>query len=228
MGSSGAKKAPDEFGGALGTRNYTKSSFDDAMTRAKNHEINPNYSQSSLYRTNCALCSTAFALNARGYDVEAQPRDTTWRGFGDVFQIDYGNTDNYILNSSAAGLSGVPGIRGIKAQYPNLDISTIQKMPRGSTAVARKIVSQMKSWGDGSIAVMNVKWKGGNSAHAVNVVNDKGVIRIVDSQNGRTTANLQSYLSQTVANHTQLVRVDNATVRTNIKNLDKMVKRRSN
>ena len=229
MGSIGGRSIKDEFGGALGPRTMNNETFGNALVLSGRLRINPKYrSGDSAYRRNCALAATAFALQARGYDVEAMPRDTQWRGFDSVFDVDYSNPDNYVVNSSAVGISGVPNAREIVRKYgaDKISIQDVPTMPRGAQAVANKINERMNSWGENSVAILNVKWKDTSGAHTVAVVNRLGGVSIVDPQSGRVEHNITSYLKRTIANHTSLVRVDNAPIKSNIKDLDKIVKRR--
>lgn len=224
MGSVGTVSRPDEFGGIFGQR----SSMDaiERLTRVNDYNlVNPNYSQSELYKTNCALCATAVALQARGYNVEAMPRDKDkWRDFSNVFDVDYSNTDNYILNGSRQGMNGVPSRQVVETQYKvnSLDIPT---MPRGADKVAQAIVDKATKWGNGSVAVLNVKWANTNSGHAINIINQNGNVFGYDAQTNKIINDLPKYLKRTVANHTTLVRVDNAKIKDNIRNLDKMLKK---
>ena len=234
MGSIGAKRTvSDPFNGLFGNR-----STEDAITRLTNvnarNLVNPNYAQNTLYRTNCALCATAVALQAMGYDVEAMPRDKSkWRGFDSVFDVDYTNTDNYFLAGSRVGMMGVPSVnyRGaLNTTDPNdrLKMVIIDNPPRaarGADAVAKQIVDKAKGWGNGSVGVLNVKWKDRNSAHAINIINQNGNVYGYDAQSNRVITDLPKYLKRTTANHTTLVRLDNAPIRSNIKDLDKIVKK---
>ena len=195
------------------------------MKKAINHEINPNYGKGYVYSINCALCTTAFALAARGYDVEAMPKDKTWRGFNSVFDVDYSNPDNYIVGNGVGHFLGSPTSWDIHLKYgvPKSDIPFAKK---GASANAALIESKMKQWGNGAVAAMSVKWKAGNSAHSVALVNDKGTIKIVDAQTGKSTTDIKGYLSQTRANWTTVTRLDNAPVKQNIPSstLSKVVK----
>lgn len=229
MGSVGANRnsssRPDEFNGLFGNRS-TQGPI-ERLTRVNEYNlINPNYGMGGAYRNNCALCSVAVALQARGYNVEAMPRDTTWRGLNSVFDIDYDNPDNFIASGSKYNLSGVKSKEQIYLQsrtYTSRD--QIPTAPKGAKQVAKAIEDKVKKWGNGSVGIVNVKWKEVNSAHTINVINQNGTVAFYDGQTNKVITDLPKYLGRTIANHTNLVRVDNAPLKKDIKDLDKIVKR---
>ena len=235
MGSLGASNLLDEFGGALGDRNRVNfnAKVDELVNStgygyAAGSMINPFFLHASAYKTNCALCTTAVALNLRGYDVEALPRDTTWRGFDSVFDVDYTNPDNYVVGDSRYSWQGSPSRREAErilysAMVPTSELNT---MPRGAESAANKVVSMMKKWGPGSVAAMSVRWKNANSSHSVSVINQNGNVFIYDAQSGKKITDIQSYMKRTVAVRTSLTRLDNAPVKEDFKDLDKIVQRR--
>lgn len=99
------RKNPDPYKDILGPKKDVDPI--EAITRCKEQNtINPNYVQyggkeNKSYHTNCALCTAAVALQARGYDVEAMPRDKDkWRGPITIFDVDFSNPDNFILGDS--------------------------------------------------------------------------------------------------------------------------------
>ena len=236
MGSLGTSRTSvyDPFNGALGAR-----STEDAITRLTDvneyNLVNPNYAINKLYRTNCALCATAVVLQALGYNVEAMPKDENkWRGFDSVFEVDYTNTDNYFLSGSNYSMTGVPrvDIHGkLNTIKPGETKSTIIDNPpraaRGADAVAKQIEEKAKGWGNGAVGVLNVKWKDVNSGHAINIINQNGHIFGYDAQINKIINDLPKYMKRTTANHTTLVRLDNAQIRSDIKQetLDKMFKK---
>ena len=199
-------------------------------------QLTPNYAINKLYRTNCALCATAVVLQALGYNVEAMPRDKNkWRGFDSVFEVDYTNTDNYFLSGSRYSITGVPvAINGkLSTIKPGETKSTIIDNPpraaRGADAVAKQIEEKAKGWGNGAVGVLNVSWKDRNSVHAINIINRNGRILGYDAQSNKVIMDLSKYMKRTVANRTSLVRLDNAQIKSNIKQetLDKMFKKSS-
>lgn len=238
MGSLGTSRTSvyDPFNGALGAR-----STEDAITRLidvnEYNLVNPNYAINKLYRTNCALCATAVVLQALGYNVEAMPKDENrWRGFDSIFEVDYTNTDNYFLSGSRYGITGVPrvDIHGkLNTIKPGETKSTIIDNPpraaRGADAVARQIEEKAKGWGNGAVGVLNIRWKDRNSAHAINIINRNGRIFGYDAQSNKVIMDLPKYMKRTTANHTTLVRLDNAQIKNNItqETLDKMFKKSS-
>lgn len=244
MGSVGAKPTPntrpDEFGGYFGERG--QESIEDRIQRLVDSSdkgenlINPLYKTGGLYRTNCALCATAVALEARGYDVEAMPRDKDqWRGLDSVFDVDYSNPDNYFTSGSRYRMSGVPSRQvivnnsyyGAYGDGNSISYEKVPVAPKGASAVTKAIVDKVSKAGT-SVWVLNVKWKDASSAHALNVINQNGKIYAYDAQSGTKIpqSSLLQYMKRTVAQRTSLVRLDNAPLKADRKDLDKMFKRR--
>ena len=228
MGSLGTSRTSvyDPFNGALGAR-----STEDAITRLTDvneyNLVNPNYAINKLYRTNCALCATAVVLQALGYNVEAMPRDENkWRGFDSIFEVDYRNTDNYMLSGSRYGMSGVMSKRDVQDYF---DVENPPVAPRRADKVAQAITDKAKGWGNGAVGVLNVKWKDVDSRHAINIINQNGHIFGYDAQSNKIINDLPKYMKRTTANHTTLVRLDNAQIKNNItqETLDKMFKKSS-
>lgn len=231
MGSVGTSvsSTPDEFNGVLGNRaEQTSADFLQMISeRRKPKDVNPHYGEGKEYETNCALCAVATALQLRGYDVEAMPRDKQqWRGWDSVFDVDWNRTQDYMIPDAARGLTGIPHAWTLQAKGIQPDIT-----PRGANAVANEVIKKAEQWGDGGNGYLAVKWKYGNSAHGLNVVNSGGEIVLYDGQSHRVVARgseqIKRYLSRTIANHTGLIRLDNATVKASPSALDKIVKKHS-
>ena len=205
--------------------------------------INPRYGSGVEYSKNCALCSVAGALSLMGYsDLEAMPRDTVWRGYHKVFDLDANDYDNYIAPSnynsisssffSAVNKSGIPEDRfdGI------MRVETAKKNPnqfssRTLTAI-RQIDSFMKSKGDGAVAILSVPWRTGG-AHAMVVYRDGGLTTLIDFQTRKIMSNEESihdYLRDAQMSRALLQRVDNASIRNDLNagDLSKMVRRKNN
>ncbi len=220
----------DPFNGLLGPR-MNRDSMQAIVDIHASNAVNPNYGKGDMrYHTNCALCATAVALQAMGYDVEAMPRDNTWRGQDSVFHIDTSNPDNYILNGGGNIYSGTPKSL-MQALYQKHLFGTpvpsnIPTMPRGANAAANAIIQKVQGWGHGAVGMLSVSWQGMNSSHAINIFNNHGRVVIFDAQCNKMFTDIPRYLSRTVANNTMLLRLDNASVRHNINasDLQKMVK----
>lgn len=169
------------------------------------------------YHQNCALCSVAGVLQLMGYDVEAMPRDKTWRGFNDVFDFDWDNHDNFIAPSSS------------KVNYAGTDwynsITNFNRAKTRATSLATQLDNQMKQWGEHSFAIMNVQWKGSRKSHAVVVYREKYHTTVMDFQNGQTQDIHQYIRTKGIKpSSVGLYRMDNAKLKDNIKDLDKIVK----
>ena len=237
MGSVGTSTVSREdfFNGVLGER-----SSEDALTRLQKVQdgnlVNPNYNDANAkedYRRNCALCTVATVLQAMGYDVEAMPRDVKWRGFDSVFEVDYTNTDNYMLSGSHRWHhTGYPSVNSYGRFTRMIDgkqvtIDNPPRAPKGPNAVARAIEEKVKSWGDGAVGQLSVSWKNSTSSHAITVFNKNGNVVLYDAQSNRVISDIPKYMSRTIAIQTSMVRLDNAKVRSDIKDLNKMVRKRN-
>jgi len=201
--------------------------------------VNSNYltdtsPKQTAYHKNCALCTAALALRSQGYDVEAMPRDTTWRGCETVMDFDYSNPDNFLIGGAKNLWDNYTITRTIllKGRRGDIDINAYQRMPIGANQAATAIINKVKHWGDGAVAELSVDWKGRKSGHSIAMMNIGGQVLMFDGQTGRYCrdhASLSQYLKATIASHTELVRVDNAPLlRAGIESqLEKMVRQRT-
>ena len=233
MGSVGANTSPreDYFNGALGERGNKSVTtvLDHIIAR---QAINPNYDPqkwTTEYNMNCALCTAATCLQLMGYDVEAMPRDSTWRGPDSIFDVDYSNTDNYMLGSSKFKVLGIKTPRDLKMSIRYDDNLQPDMTPKGASKVAEAIETKVAGWGNNAFGEMMVKSATSNSWHSLVVLNYNGSTLVYDSQSNEVVSNsraeLTNYLKRKTASATQLVRYDNAQVK-NTPTLNKMVKRR--
>ena len=146
-------------------------------------ETNPSYYDRSQpdykYHRNCQRVVYAYEAMRRGYNVEALPRPTA--GF----------------DRMACG-----GWRDVMKNANWVNVGA-----RGVDNAVKKLEDQMRAWGDGARAVVNVKWDT-YSGHVFNVENVGGKIVCVDAQPGRII-DLSTYLSAAQRSKTQLCRVDN-------------------
>lgn len=195
--------------------------------------INPNFddkwlsvglpeSEKKLYNKygkNCALVTTAAALQMMGYDVEAMPRDRTWRGFDSVFDYEW-TPENFVSPSdSYVNYAGVPW----EKEYHNTNRF------RGSNAdsIREQIKSQMAKWGEGSFAALQVSWKG-KGAHIFTVRQDAKGTTFIDFQIHKSYTPEQWFAAHPKAKPESigLYRLDNQKIKSNIPDLDKIVKKR--
>lgn len=240
-------KSADEFGGKLGTRETVDvekkiatllegqpSPYNKNLTKSI---VNPEYNilTKDEWSRNCALCTVATALQLRGYDVEAAPKDKTWRGVNNVFDVDYTNKNNYILPVSPdyddEGPKALPMFKNGKklASYQTYTkgrkVENIQTMPNDVSEATQAITEKVKSWGNGAYGEMSVSWKT-HGAHSVVIYNDNGEVKIYDSQSHKKFSVLGGYLNRTNVGMTTITRLDNAPIKKSIADLDKIVKRR--
>lgn len=133
------------------------------------------------YRMNCQRCVYAFEFRRRGYDVEALPRPDS--GYDPM-------------------MDGMGWYRAFEGQ------TWETKLGNRNTAVEKNIKKLMNEWGDGSRAVIYVKWKGFRSAHVFNIENKNGEVYAYDGQSGGMV-DLTNYLSLSQPTRTMISRVDN-------------------
>lgn len=183
--------------------------------------VNPHYGEGKEYSTNCALCTTAALLGMRGYDVEAMPIDKTWRGPVDVFDFDYKNHDNYISpGNSSMNITGMDWWES--RNNPNKFSTSLKK----NTKI---IDDKMKDWGTHSVAELAVGWKNGKY-HSVVVYREKYRTTVMDFQT-HSFYDLDNYINKVKKDRLkptfmELKRMDNASIKQNIPDLDKMVKKK--
>ena len=148
-------------------------------------DANPFFSDNyKEFSFNCQRCVFAYEMRRRGYDVEAQP---TYQG--DTMPI---NT-NWTKAMSGMTEASV----GRSTEKATLDA----------------IRSQMAKWGNGSRAIVKVRWAGGNSGHVFNVEYTNNKLHVYDVQsNKRTTGEqyIKDALPYTTLRYTTLYRTDNA------------------
>lgn len=149
-------------------------------------DANPYYSdQYSDYSWNCQRCVMAYEMRRRGYDVIALP---TYKG------------DQ--MPSNGNWMSAMDGLteKSVGGTTVKKQISNIQTI--------------MEEWGDGSRAVLRLKWLGGGG-HVVNVENSGGKLHFYDAQDKtRLTGmdGLKKEINNCSLSRTSLVRTDTATV----------------
>ena len=141
---------------------------------------NPNHSyEYSEYSENCQRCVVAYEARRRGYDVTAQP---TYKG--DQMPINGKYKNEYFVGAKTESVGSVSERKAVK-----------------------NIESKMKSYGDGSRALVEVQWKGGG-----------GHVFMAEQRNGKTI-----YRDPQVG-----VRYDSKTLLTNVKTTSVQVTRVDN
>lgn len=149
-------------------------------------DANPYFSEDySEFSANCQRCVYAYEMRRRGYDVEALP---TYEG--DMMPMG-GNWQKAMNGMTVANVG-----------------RTTEK------ATIKSIEKQMADWGEGSRAIIRVKWAGGNSGHVFNLEQSNGKLHVYDVQsNKRVTGKkyLEEYLPYATLSYTTLYRTDNAT-----------------
>lgn len=149
-------------------------------------DANPYYSDDyAEFSQNCQRCVMAYEMRRRGYDVMALP---TYQG--DTMPAN-GN-----WTSSMSGMTRV----SVGKSTERATINAIEK--------------QMSDWGEGSRAIVRVKWAGGNTGHVFNVEQKNGKLQVYDVQSTKRKtgkAYLKETMQYTTLSRTELFRTDNAT-----------------
>lgn len=147
-------------------------------------ESNPYYSDTYReFSENCQRCVWAYEMQRRGYDVEALP----------TYKDD-------MMPSGGNWLKAMDGIT-------EADVSG-----RNNKAVIANIEKQLKEWGEGSRAIIRVKWQGFASGHVINVEYTNGKFYYVDAQDRYRSTDPKVMLSGSAPSRTMLYRTDNATI----------------
>lgn len=147
---------------------------------------NPHYDKTETYREfneNCQRAVVAYEARRRGYDVTAQP---TYKG-----------------DPMPSQIHGNGRWQGAFQHAKREDVSG-----KTESAARRNVNVKMASYGDGSRAVMSVKWRGADYGHVFNVEYNKGKIRYIDGQNGKEY-NAREIYKKIELGSVGLTRVDN-------------------
>lgn len=169
---------------ALGTRGAPKT-MGDAMLGS-----NPNYSGNyKEFSENCQRVVVAYEARRRGYDVTAQP---TYRG-DTLNQIAY--------NDSANNISRGRWMGAFQNAKPT-DVSS-----KTGQGVMNNIESQMRNYGEGSRAVVQIFYRGGGG-HVFNVEQKNGRTQYIEAQTGKVK-NFANTLKDVKTDRVALVRTDN-------------------
>lgn len=161
---------------------YLKKGKTSAEEDAK--KVNPRYGDEGWrFSQNCMLCTTAYDLRRRGYDVEACFK--TWKNYG---------------------------ADAVKKWYPEAKVERYYPDHLKNGKNARNIYydsvkKSMLSQGDGARGNLMVRWKNAEGGHSVAYEVSHGKIRIFDTQTGRVYDNPDVLLSRTEMAH--LARLDN-------------------
>ena len=184
---------PDTLGEAIGTKGQPNSIAESVVATNPHHSF--DYRE---YSENCQRCVVAYELNRRGYDVTALP---TYKG-DTLNRVAYFNPSTGTFEGRWKG-----AFRNAKTE--NVGSST----PDG---VMSNIERKMRSYGDGSRAVVQVFYKSGGG-HVFNVENQGGRVVYVEAQTGRMREAGRTFGSVRT-NQVNLVRTDNLRISERAKN----------
>jgi hypothetical protein len=154
-----------------------------------------------------------------GYDVEAMPRDKKWRGFDSVFDYQWTPENFKSPANKWINYSGVPW---------DENFSNTNRFSSDSVeGIKSEITSQMQNWGIHSFAAMNVSWEDGG-AHVILVYQEKYNTTFMDFQTHKfysADAWFKAH-SSAALDSIGLYRLDNQQIKSKIKNLHKIVKKK--
>ena len=150
---------------------------------------NPNYQKSKeqedkLYTHNCQRCVNAYEARRRGYDVTALP---------------------YIKNR-ADDLPRMTSVNGWANVYKNGRDDLIPVISNTKKNVKKKVIQQMKAWGNNARAIIRVCWRW-NSGHVFIAENRNGNIVFLDPQAGNLDVGI--YFNYIKVKKTHMLRIDN-------------------
>ena len=226
LGGRGAISSANKGGSSGKDDSQLPKSVENAMNNA-----NPNYfdtnAEAEGWHHNCQSCAVAFEALMRGDDTEAVPhkdgepwyeadgKEHSWRdcfegnketitvGYDEYFKAlkmrDYTKATRLAKNLGA--------VHGIEGQTVAVN---------SKTAINR----QMKKWGDGSRATLEVAWKDRPTGHIINIINKGGKTIGIDAQS-HETVDLGKLLKDARKNCTGLTRVDNLKFTSDIQYLTK-------
>lgn len=157
-----------------------------------NHDIdtdvkasNPHYSEGLKYQDNCQRCVWAYEMRRRGYDVEALP------------SLADSDTLPYMMNP-----------RGWPEVLKNGRDELIIPEGRTGKAIKKNIEHQMEEWGDGSRAIVRVRWKEDDSGHVFIAEQVDGNTRFIDPQSGEKDVTYYFDSGSIKPSRTRLLRTD--------------------
>ena len=141
---------------------------------------NPNFSpEYREYSENCQRCVIAYEARRRGYDVVAQP---TYEG--DTMPQGHNFATNFV-----------------GATVKNIGAKTREK-------AQKNLEKEMASYGEGSRAIVSVKWSGCSFGHVINVEQKGGKTIYRDAQTGVQYKG-NNFFSKVNASSVTVTRVDN-------------------
>lgn len=228
MGGRGASSSISK-----GSKAGTKDSLERYLGKQGNpipvlkslETINPNWQESEKWQYNCQSCATSFEATQRGYNVQAVEH-----GANDPYFADANGQQHYWTDVYEGEKRGVIGNDAYnkfleansiydKAKYHSKAVAFYGI--EGKTKVfntANQITKEMKNYGDGARATLQVKWKNGG-AHIMNIMNLGGAVGCVDAQTGKVYA-VSDVLAR-ARKGVALTRVDNLKFNSNIQYLTK-------
>ncbi|OTA27237.1 hypothetical protein B9G54_01580 [Alloscardovia macacae] len=143
---------------------------------------NPEYESGDLrYTVNCSRCVVAYEMRRRGFSVVASPRPVTAKG------------------AAVNDFDTLYWTRVFRSKLYACEDDGKQN-----------IVDLMNKWGDGSRAIVSVVWDDGVFGHVFIAEKDKGIIKFVDPQTGKS--DVEYYFSLVQKGSTSIMRVDNAKI----------------
>ena len=226
FGGRGAISSANRGGSSAKGNTELPKRVEYAMNNANPNYSNPN-AESEGWHNNCQSCAVTFEALMRGDDTEAiQQKDgEPWyeangkeHGWRDCFEGKqeeiYTGYEDYVkavkmrdFSKAGKALNKIGVINGIEGQTVAVNSRT-------------EINRQMKKWGDGSRATLEVAWKNQPNGHIINIINKGGKTIGIDAQSHQIV-DLGKMLKDAKKNCTGLTRVDNLKFTSDIQYLTK-------
>lgn len=170
--------------------NISFSAIQGSHTRKQDlRNTNPNFEnkRDAPYSINCQRCVSAYEARRRGLNVSAKP----------CFKDDTTDRLRYMNDK----------VNGWTAVYKNSDL--ISCAGNSSDETKTNVSAKMQEWGNGSRAIVRVKWadKYGGGGHVFVAEQIKGKTFFFDPQNNKS--NVAYYFERINPEGTYLLRIDN-------------------
>lgn len=168
-------------------KNYSMTADQDMVC------VNPHFHNlDTNTKNNCVMCTSAFELRRRGYDVTAKK---TTSGFD--------NEDFKVWFPKAQ----------IKQVGPDVTFKNAQHyVYKRNTQFEQDAVNEMISQGNGARGALNITWRGGMGGHSLAYEVQNGKVTVYDTQANKMYDNPIKILKQ--AYQGTVIRLDNSPINT--------------
>lgn len=161
-------------------------------------KVNPSFrNMDANSKNNCALCTVAYEMRRRGFDVSANKAST---GYG-------GNYLDHWFPGAANQRKAIPGSWNSSmtaAQMIKTDLLATKGLNRG---LSRSFAETMAKEPNGSRGTVHIRWGGSSGGHAVHYEVNDGKVTIRDGQTNKIYKDPSKIISHAVS--VQFTRLDN-------------------